>query len=455
MHFPLLVLSNITLGCSQRDTTSFTALPEAHQGDYDGPLLPFPAQLSKLPTLSGELSESLGFTAAEVYRWGYLTRDGKMIVEPGEYSLLDPAHTGGRAVFRITSRDEEEDRVRVGDVFGIVDLRTGTACEDRFPYIAPMSGGFARARRPGASFGTVDAVFLGEGCTVLTEVDSQEKSLSDVGDFSDGLARVRKVMTLGEMRPRLSEAMVTDLAERGWKEDSQEVDNRATFKGFIDHAGAFSIPPRFYYATDFSDGLAAVREGAAEAVGFIDKSGAWAIEPTFSYAEGFHNGLALAQRDDKCGYINKSGEWAVDPEHRFCVAAGRSRVAVQTDDTWRVLQHDGTPTTHLDPFSGMNVVNIGEECEGLLPVQVDIDNNYRWGLVDEAGTLVLAPTLHNLALPCLHNGTLLAIVDPPEGAPDTASLPGGHELSWGGYLNTQGTWLYGPVLGPWEPLEQR
>lgn len=398
----------------------------------------------------------MGLTAAEIYRWGYLTIDGQMILKPGDYSLLDPTAAGESAVYRVTIREEEETSVHIVDQYGVLNPRTGSVCEERFPYIQPMSEGAARARRLGSSFVSVDAVFLNENCQVLAAVDSQEKYLSDVGDFSDGLARVRKVMTLDEMRPHLSEANLTNLAERGWSEGSQTVNNGETFKGYIDQSGAFVIAPRFSSAGDFSDGLAAVGQGPSGKVGFIDKGGSWVIEPTFDYAEGFHNGLSLAFNGHNCGYITKNGAWAIEPQYRNCISADPGHVAVyQQDNTWGTLQHDGTPNTQLAAFEVMNVVSVSQACEGLLPVQVHVDNTYRWGMVDESGTLVVAVSLLNLNTPCLGGGAILAIIAPPEGAPDTADMPGGYDLSWGGYLNAKGEWIYGPALGPWRALDER
>lgn len=68
---------------------------------------------------------------------------------------------------------------------------------------------------------------------------------------------------------------------------------------------------RFNQVYDFSDGLAAVREG--ELWGFIDKSGKYVIEPQFTSAASFVNGLAWAakHKEDLYGFINKQGEFVI------------------------------------------------------------------------------------------------------------------------------------------------
>ena len=49
--------------------------------------------------------------------------------------------------------------------------------------------------------------------------------------------------------------------------------------------GKFVIKPRFQYAREFSEGLAAAREEGK--IGFIDNSGRWAIAPRFGDAWEF------------------------------------------------------------------------------------------------------------------------------------------------------------------------
>ncbi len=68
---------------------------------------------------------------------------------------------------------------------------------------------------------------------------------------------------------------------------------------------------KFKQVHNFSDGLAAVREG--DLWGFIDKNGKYVIEPQFSSVDSFINGLAWAakQNEDLYGFINKQGEFVI------------------------------------------------------------------------------------------------------------------------------------------------
>ena len=79
--------------------------------------------------------------------------------------------------------------------------------------------------------------------------------------------------------------------------------------GYIDKTGAWVIPPQFWLANPFSEGLArvAVKVKDGVKIGFIDKTGARAIGPQFEDAHSFSDGLAIVWRNRECGYIDQTG----------------------------------------------------------------------------------------------------------------------------------------------------
>jgi WG containing repeat len=95
--------------------------------------------------------------------------------------------------------------------------------------------------------------------------------------------------------------------------------------GFIDHRGKFVIPTQFNTnadfrnSTDFSEGLAGLKEGLrptvtrSERFAFIDRSGAVVLSTNFFLAGAFHNGLAPVcdLENEKWGFIDRSGEIAI------------------------------------------------------------------------------------------------------------------------------------------------
>ncbi|MDP3176827.1 MAG: WG repeat-containing protein, partial [Spirochaetaceae bacterium] len=77
--------------------------------------------------------------------------------------------------------------------------------------------------------------------------------------------------------------------------------------GFVDAAGAFAIAPAFEEAREFSEGLAAAKEGGSW--GFVDAAGRWAIAPAFAEVRDFHESLAAFKgADGLYGYIDGMGD---------------------------------------------------------------------------------------------------------------------------------------------------
>lgn len=131
--------------------------------------------------------------------------------------------------------------------------------------------------------------------------------------------------------------------------------------GYVNLAGELVIPPSFFEAQDFSEGLAVVRVGESgeRKFGFIDKSGRLVIPARFDRADGFTEGMAAVETgarvdgerkvEGKFGFIGRSGEFVIPP--RFADAS---------------------------PFS-----------EGLASVREDKEG---WGFIDKTGRLVIGST---------------------------------------------------------------
>lgn len=80
---------------------------------------------------------------------------------------------------------------------------------------------------------------------------------------------------------------------------------------FIDRRGTMAIPATFELADSFSEGLSAVKLGAAW--GFIDSAGRMAIAPQFLSARRFSEGLASVTRGGRSAYIDSKGGLVIAP----------------------------------------------------------------------------------------------------------------------------------------------
>jgi hypothetical protein len=103
------------------------------------------------------------------------------------------------------------------------------------------------------------------------------------GSFSEGLASVSDNANLP----------VNDHEQRRYKEEYgrlYDLRNRAMLdlyylrRGYIDKSGNYRIPPQYWNACIFMDGIAAVQSGPFDKFGFINIEGKFVIEPSFSHA---------------------------------------------------------------------------------------------------------------------------------------------------------------------------
>jgi hypothetical protein len=87
--------------------------------------------------------------------------------------------------------------------------------------------------------------------------------------------------------------------------------------GYIDRTGIVVIKPQFYWAEEFSEGLAAF-ESAEGLYGYIDETGRVVIEPKLERWSPFSEGLAaVAINNMEWGYIDKTGKWVIEPRYFY------------------------------------------------------------------------------------------------------------------------------------------
>ncbi|MBP2639439.1 MAG: hypothetical protein H6Q66_390 [Firmicutes bacterium] len=105
--------------------------------------------------------------------------------------------------------------------------------------------------------------------------------------------------------------------------------------GFINNQGIKIIPPRFTYARNFSDGLAAVQTAASTKWGYIDQRGKFVIAPQFRQAFDFSEGLAAVafEPHGNIGYIDKTGKTVILPVYQAGSPFHNGIARVQTSTT--------------------------------------------------------------------------------------------------------------------------
>ncbi len=165
--------------------------------------------------------------------------------------------------------------------------------------------------------------------------------------------------------------------------------------GFADKAGKIVIPAFFDGATEFSEGLAAVRiKGLC---GYIDSEADIVIEPRFEYAKTFTNGVAWVMLDNKWGLIDKKGKYSAFPyddveELRpdgFARVNLNSKVGV-IDSSGKVVVKPIYESVFYDP----NFLN-----KDLFFVKVE----GKFGLINTAGVYVIEPTFDRVDYSAANN----------------------------------------------------
>jgi opacity protein-like surface antigen len=133
----------------------------------------------------------------------------------------------------------------------------------------------------------------------------------DVGEFSEGLARVR----------------ITD----NW--------------GFIDKTGVI-IPARYFAVGDFSDGLARVKNINGE-WGFIDKTGQEVIFSKYYGAGDFSEGLARVKTlTGRWGFINRKGNAVISFMYKDAKDFSGGLAQVKVKRKWIYIDKTGKEVVH-------------------------------------------------------------------------------------------------------------
>jgi len=275
-------------------------------------------------------------------KWGYMDRNGGIIVQP----RFDDEHDFFHGLAG----------VQIGGKWGFVDEKGRMVIPPKFDTVGDFLGDLAPVR-VGRRWGYIDTT----GRMIV------EPHFQEAMEFHEGVARVyvwdKVVCSSGEYTKE-------DAPEEAFlMPDWNRVELPGCFPkggrfGFIDKTGAFTIKPRFFAAQDFSDGLSAVRveESPDSKYGYIDQTGALPIAPRFNQAKAFSEGLALVEIsarqvgnlmvDIAWGFVDKTGRLAIPAKYHFA----------------------------------------GSFSEGLARVQVtDSMGNYRMGYIDKDGKAVFPP----------------------------------------------------------------
>jgi len=151
---------------------------------------------------------------------------------------------------------------------------------------------------------------------------------------------------------------------------------------FIDKSGKWLGNFKVYSnAQDFSEGLALVIVPGERGFGYIDATGNMAIPQDDSHEAGgqFHEGLAAIKQGGKWGYIDKSGKMVIAPQFNEALRFSEGLASVKSGDKWGFIDKSGKMA--VAPQYEMAY----QHEEGLAAVK----QGGKWGFIDNTGKMVI------------------------------------------------------------------
>lgn len=312
-------------------------------------------------------------------------------LHPGEPARVDPSlipvSVGGRCGFagldgRMAIAAQFDKAGWFGRVSGLAPVsvdgrwglinRTGAfAVRPQFDYLFPTGDGDQFVVKTGALWGTVN----GRGAPVI------RPQFESIGPF---------------------DAQGRAAAKVNGKE------------GVIDRAGRFLIPPRFdavereylyeRQTVYFAEGRAIARIGGL--LGFINENGDWVIPPQFLGASRFSpNGLAVVQARVPSaptgmafGYVNRAGRFAIPPRYEWAQSFVDAGLApVKFNGLWGYIDKTGSFRIRPQFLMAYPFFETPGGTVAVMEASADGDPlNRRFGVIDERGSTMIAPTLPNL-----------------------------------------------------------
>ena len=205
----------------------------------------------------------------------------------------------------------------------LVTLTTGQTATITFPALTPITGSLNVDYEPMGASISIDGAARGTSPAIFDDLLVGTHSVTISADGFDPQT----------LTATITEGQLTDLTGKLDKATSQqEIDETNSYivysvfdppsnliYGFKDRQGNEIIPPKYYDASNFSEGLARVRPkskwGFHTNYGFIDKNGKMVIPAKYNDAYNFSEGLAAVMIKDKWGCIDKNGNMVIPAKY--------------------------------------------------------------------------------------------------------------------------------------------
>jgi len=155
--------------------------------------------------------------------------------------------------------------------------------------------------------------------------------------------------------------------------------------GYINIHGEWVISPHYDWAGDFVDGIARVQQVTADlATSYIvlkqdvQSVTAHFVTKNFCGGEDFSEGLAAVKEGDLWGYIGTNGQWSLSPRFLEAGEYSEGRMPVLTNEGWKLCDSEGQ--FHSRPY---------EQLEPMACGLSRFSRDEKWGFIDRNGTEVV------------------------------------------------------------------
>ncbi|MBL1175831.1 WG repeat-containing protein [Pantanalinema sp. GBBB05] len=372
--------------------TLFMALPGCAQADQSS----ITCNEQDTTSIQSQNNQPRLFAIAQQGKWGFISRDGKVVIQPNFSSYKDFAEglaaiknengragyidTSGKLVIAPQFEDadafhEQRAGIRLNGKWGFIDQTGKIVVAPQFEYVGWFSEGRAAVRRNNL-WGFIDL----NGTFIV-----QPKFIDHLA-FSEGLAgfairengkyRTGLIDRDGNVAIELKgmDLTFTDGFSNGLipveKEEVNIFDpsSKRTVMGFLDRSGRIAIPLKYDYVSGFEHCLAPIQLDGKW--GVIDVKGKIVIAPQYDDKFRFSEGLAAVQVGQKYGFIDRTGKMRIQPRfaYAFDFRDGLASVLEREGGKWGFIDHNGKIAIPLkldeQPsgfFNGLSTIRMGSK----------------------------------------------------------------------------------------------
>lgn len=186
--------------------------------------------------------------------------------------------------------------------------------------------------------------------------------------------------------------------------------------GYIDKTGEFVIKPKYFYASEFYDGIAEVQIGNRSAFinkqgkeirclskrrpkfkcgrmsfcknrrhGFINENNEIVIPAQYTMVKDFHEGLAgVKRKGEKWGFIDTDGNTVIEPQFDDVTYFSEGLCAVRIGENWG----------YIDIMGNVVIKPRFEEAGSFSNLCAEAGENYKVGIIDKNGNYLIEPMFY-------------------------------------------------------------